>query len=210
MRRCTATILDDIGAMAGFARAAGRKPHSFLKTDRVKESSTSASSSSKQIDALRRANGMAITWCELDEGFRNACAAGAVYCCRAPRGVGGARKDGRRTACALAVAYEVTTRFALALPFRSRSIRMRPGRRSARRSGVVARGHDAKTMAAAVTGAATMTFAGLFDTAGRLAGEERLTSAGAWTARAQPTGEAGSEVARRRSTMSSPGRSAPA
>jgi 2-methylcitrate dehydratase PrpD len=96
---------------------------------------------------------------------------------------------------ALAIAYEVTTRFALAFPFPVFNVH--PHAAFAAIGGAaaasLARKQDAKTMLAAVTGGASMSFAGPFDTAveGALV-RNAWTSAGAWLGlRAADWAEAG-------------------
>jgi 2-methylcitrate dehydratase PrpD len=96
---------------------------------------------------------------------------------------------------ALAVAYEVTTRFALAFPVPG--VQRASARAFAAIGGAAAaslvRRQDADTMLAAVTGGASMSFAGPFDTAveGALI-RNAWTSAGAWIGlRAADWAEAG-------------------
>ena len=142
------------------------------------------------------ANGMAITWCELDEGFRNASCHGGAY--TIPALLAEAEAQGRtveEVLRALALAYEVTTRFALAFPFPVFNVHphaaFAPIGAAAATS--LVRRHDAKTMLDAVTGAASMSFAGPFDTAveGPLV-RNAWTSAGAWLGlRAADWAEAG-------------------
>ena len=98
---------------------------------------------------------MAITWCELDEGFRNASCHGGAY--TIPALLAEAEAQGRtveEVLRALAVAYEVTTRFALAFPFPVFNVH--PHAAFAPIGAAVAtslvRRHDAKTMLDAVTG----------------------------------------------------------
>jgi 2-methylcitrate dehydratase PrpD len=142
------------------------------------------------------ANGMAITWCELDEGFRNAsCHAGAYTI---PALLAEAEAQGRaveEVLRALAVAYEVTTRFALAFPFPVFNVHPHAAFATigAAAATSLVRRYDAKTMLDAVTGAASMSFAGPFDTAveGSLV-RNAWTSAGAWIGlRAADWAEAG-------------------
>jgi len=139
---------------------------------------------------------MAITWCELDEGFRNASCHGGAY--TIPALLAEAEAQGRtveEVLRALAVAYEVTTRFALAFPFPVFNVH--PHAAFATIGGAAAaslvRRQDADTMLAAVTGGASMSFAGPFDTAveGALI-RNAWTSAGAWIGlRAADWAEAG-------------------
>ena len=124
VRRRAATILsDDIGAMvaglvetqvAARARRAARAP----RPARPKPPCSPRARRALDRYAAASANGMAITWCELDEGFRNASCHGGAY--TIPALLAEAEAQGRsveEVLRALAVAYEVTTRFALAFPF---------------------------------------------------------------------------------------------
>ncbi len=142
------------------------------------------------------ANGMAITWCELDEGFRNASCHAGAYTIPALLAEAEARghtvEELLRT---LAVAYEVTTRFALAFPFPAFTVHPHAAFATigAAVATSLARRHDAKLMLDTVTGAASMTFAGPFDTAveGSLV-RNGWTAAGAWIGlRAADWAEAG-------------------
>src|SRR5205085_1936404 len=74
---------------------------------------------------------------------------------------------GAMVAGALAVAYEVTTRFALAFPFPAFNVHPHAAFATigAAAAASLVRRHDAKTLLDAVTGAASMSFAGPFDTA---------------------------------------------
>jgi 2-methylcitrate dehydratase PrpD len=189
VRRRAATILaDDIGAIV----AGSLEP----QVARAREGLTRTASGAKEATVLAQgaprvdrysaasANGMAITWCELDEGFRNASCHGGAY--TIPALLAEAEAQGRtveEVLRALALAYEVTTRFALAFPFPVFNVH--PHAAFAPIGAAVAvslvRRHDAKTMLDAVTGGASMSFAGPFDTAveGALV-RNAWTSAGAW------------------------------
>jgi 2-methylcitrate dehydratase PrpD len=201
VRRRAATILaDDIGAIV----AGSLEP----QVARAREGLTRTSSGAAEATVLAReaprvdrysaasANGMAITWCELDEGFRNASCHGGAYTIPALLAESEAR--GRTVAevlRALAVAYDVTTRFALAFPFPVFNVHPHAAFApiGAAAAASLVRGHDAKTMLDAVTGAASMSFAGPFDTAveGPLV-RNAWTSAGAWVGlRAADWAEAG-------------------
>ena len=201
VRRRTATILaDDIGAMvAGSLEPQVAKARDgFLRTATGAAEATVFCAQAPRLDRASAAcaNGMAITWCELDEGFRNAsCHAGAYTL---PALLAEAEARGRtadEVLRALAVAYEVTTRFALAYPFPTFTVHPHAAFATIGAAAAVSlvRGHDAKTMQDAVTGAATMTFAGPFDTAveGSLV-RNGWTAAGAWIGmRAADWAEAG-------------------
>jgi len=189
VRRRAATILaDDIGAMV----AGSREPEVARSRDGFRRNASNAAeatvfaSGAPRLDRAGAAcsNGMAIAWCELDEGFRNAsCHAGAYTL---PTLLAEAEARGltvEQVVRAVAIAYEVTTRFALAYPFPG--FYVHPHAAFATIGAAVAaslvRGHDAQRMQDTVTGAASMSFAGPFDTAveGSLV-RNGWTAAGAW------------------------------
>jgi 2-methylcitrate dehydratase PrpD len=189
VRRRAATILaDDIGAMVAgsLEPQVGRAREGFARTASGAVEATVLARGAPRLDryAAASANGMAITWCELDEGFRNAsCHAGAYTL---PALLAEAETRGLGTdemLRVIAIAYEVTTRFALAFPFPTFTVHPHAAFATIGAAAAVSlvRGHDAKTMQDAVTGAATMTFAGPFDTAveGSLV-RNGWTAAGAW------------------------------
>jgi 2-methylcitrate dehydratase PrpD len=201
VRRRAATILsDDIGAIV----AGSLEP----QVVRAREGLTRTASGTAEATVLARgaprvdrysaasANGMAITWCELDEGFRNASCHGGAY--TIPALLAEAEVQGRTVeemVRAVAVAYEVTTRFALAFPFPVFNVHPHAAFAPIGAAAAVSlvRRHDAKTMLDAVTGGASMAFAGPFDTAveGALI-RNAWTSAGAWLGlRAADWAEAG-------------------
>jgi 2-methylcitrate dehydratase PrpD len=201
VRRRAATILaDDIGAIvAGSLESqVARAREGLMRTASGKAEATVLAQRAPRVDrySAASANGMAITWCELDEGFRNASCHGGAY--TIPALLAEAEAEGRtveEVLRALAVAYEVTTRFALAFPFPEFNVHphaaFAPIGAAAATS--LVRRHDAKTMLDAVTGAASMAFAGPFDTAveGPLV-RNAWTSAGAWLGlRAADWAEAG-------------------
>jgi 2-methylcitrate dehydratase PrpD len=199
-RRAAIILSDDIGAMvAGSLEAQVARAHqAFLKTSSGSTEATVLARGAPKADkyTAASANGMAITWCELDEGFRNASCHGGAY--TIPALLAESEAQGRtveEVLRALAVAYEVTTRFALAFPFPVFNVH--PHAAFAAIGGAaaasLARKQDAKTMLAAVTGGASMSFAGPFDTAveGALI-RNAWTSAGAWLGlRAADWAEAG-------------------
>src|SRR5687767_7884220 len=75
-RRAAIILSDDIGAMvAGSLEAQVAKAREgLLKASSGKAQATVFASGAPKADkyTAASANGMAITWCELDEGFRNA------------------------------------------------------------------------------------------------------------------------------------------
>jgi 2-methylcitrate dehydratase PrpD len=189
VRRRAATILsDDIGAMVAgsLEPQVMRAQEGFARTASGKAEATVFAKGTPRLDryAAASANGMAITWCELDEGFRNASCHGGAY--TIPALLAEAEAQGRtvdEVLRALAVAYEVTTRFALAFPFPVFNVHPHAAFATigAAAAASLVRRHDAKTMLDAVTGAASMSFAGPFDTAveGSLV-RNGWTAAGAW------------------------------
>jgi 2-methylcitrate dehydratase PrpD len=130
------------------------------------------------------ANGMAICWAELDEGYRLvACHAGAYII---PALLAEAEASGALTRdllASLAVAYEVTARIAHAFP--SQPLRVHPHGAFAplgAAAGVARlRGYPAKEFAAALSSAMTMSQAGPYShaPAGALA-RNAWTATGAW------------------------------
>jgi len=201
VRRRAATILsDDIGAVVAgsLEPQVARAREGFVRTASGSAEATVFAKGAPRLDrhSAACANGMGITWCELDEGFRNAsCHAGAytIPALLAEAEARGLTVD--EVLRALAVAYEVTTRFALAYPFPTFNVHPHAAFAPLGAAAAVSlvRGHDAKTMQDAVTGAASMTFAGPFDTAveGSLV-RNGWTAAGAWIGlRAAEWAEAG-------------------
>jgi 2-methylcitrate dehydratase PrpD len=187
-RRAAIILSDDIGAMVAgsLETPVARARDGLLRSSSGMVEATVLAKGAPRADryAAAAANGMAITWCELDEGFRNASCHGGAY--TIPALLAEAEAQGRsveEVLRALAVAYEVTTRVALAFPFPVFNVH--PHAAFATIGGAAAaslvRRQDAKTMLSAVTGAASMSFAGPFDTAveGALI-RNAWTSAGAW------------------------------
>jgi 2-methylcitrate dehydratase PrpD len=188
MRRRAALILvDDIAAMA----VAADEPQVRETTLRLSQASKGREATvfAPGIGRLDRisaavANGMAATWCELDEGLRSVpCHAGA-YVLPALLAESEARGLTLSEVLArLAVAYEVVARVATAFPFAS--MRVHPHAAfatiGAACGAALARGADEKLLFSAVTGAASMIFAGPYAHAidGALI-RNAWTSAGAW------------------------------
>jgi len=199
-RRAAIILSDDVGAMVAgsLETQVARAREGLLRTSSGKLEATVLAKGAPRADryAAASANGMAITWCELDEGFRNASCHGGAY--TIPALLAEAEAQGRtvdEVLRALAVAYEVTTRFALAFPFPVFNVH--PHAAFAAIGGAaaasLARRQDSDTMLSAVTGGASMSFAGPFDTAveGALV-RNAWTSAGAWIGlRAADWAEAG-------------------
>jgi 2-methylcitrate dehydratase PrpD len=201
VRRRAATILaDDIGAMVAgsLEPQVARAQEGLARTASGTAESTVLAKGARRLDkySAASANGMAITWCELDEGFRNASCHGGAY--TIPALLAEAEAQGRtveEVLRALALAYEVTTRFALAFPFPVFNVHPHAAFATigAAAATSLVRRYDASKMLDAVTGAASMSFAGPFDTAveGSLV-RNGWTSAGAWIGlRAADWAEAG-------------------
>ncbi len=187
-RRAAIILADDIGAMVAgsLEPQVVRAREGFVRTASGAAEATVFARGAPRLDrySAASANGMAITWCELDEGFRNASCHAGAYTLPALLAEGEAR--GLSTDDVLriiAIAYEVTTRFALAFPFPTFTVHPHAAFATigAAAAASLVRGHDARTLQDAVTGAATMTFAGPFDTAveGSLV-RNGWTAAGAW------------------------------
>ncbi len=189
VRRRAATILaDDIGAIVAgsLEPQVVRAREALTRTASGAAEATVLAQGAPRLDrySAASANGIAITWCELDEGFRNASCHGGAY--TIPALLAEAEAQGRtveEVLRALALAYEVTTRFALAFPFPVFNVHPHAAFAPIGAAAAVSlvRRHDAKTMLDAVTGGASMAFAGPFDTAveGALV-RNAWTSAGAW------------------------------
>lgn len=109
------------------------------------------------------ANGMAATWCELDEGYRLApCHAGA---CIWPALLAEAEASGATTGetlRALAIAYDITARFAEGFPFAKMSVHPHAAYATIGAAAGIGllRKLSSSQLLAALTGAASMTFAG--------------------------------------------------
>ncbi len=198
-RRAAVILMDDLGAMVAgaaepqVAEAAGR----MLRAGGPAEAAVFAPGAPRTDRATAAAaNGMAATWCELDEGYRGApCHAGAYLL---PAMLAEAEATGASVGdvlAALAVAYEITTRLARA--FRAPVLHLHPhagfATIGAAASVAALRRHDAATLLDAVSGAASMAFAGPYGHApeGALV-RNAWTSAGAWVGlRAADWAEAG-------------------
>ena len=189
VRRRAATILaDDIGAIVAGSQEpqVERARAGFVRGATGAAEATVFARGAERLDraAAACANGMAITWCELDEGFRNASCHAGAYTIPALIAEAEARAlTVEQLLRAVAVAYEVTTRVALAYPFPGFYVHPHAAFApiGAAVAAALARGYDAQLLQAAVTGAASMSFAGPFDTAveGSLV-RNGWTAAGAW------------------------------
>jgi 2-methylcitrate dehydratase PrpD len=186
-RRAALILADDLGAMVA---AAGEPQVAAVREGLAGNShgpqATVFAPGAAKLDrfAAAAANGMAATWCELDEGFRAApCHAGAYLL---PALLAEAEHRGAATDAvltALAVAYEVTARLALAFPFATMNVHPHAAFATigAAAGAGLMRGLAADLLLDAVSGAASMSFAGPFGhaTEGALV-RNGWTSAGAW------------------------------
>lgn len=164
--RAALVLMDDLGA----AVAASTEPEVAAAREIEMRSSggTEATVFATGAPRLSRigaavANGMAATWCELDEGYRLApCHAGA---CIWPALIAEAEASGATTAetlRALAIAYDVTARFAEAFPFAQMNVHPHAAYANiGATAGIgILRKLTAGQLLGAITGAASMTFAG--------------------------------------------------
>jgi len=186
-RRAALILADDVGAMVAAAvePEVAKTRAGFARSSDTAEASVFAPATPR-LDryAAAAANGMAAAWCELDEGFRAApCHAGAYAL---PALLAEAEYRGLSVAevlAALALAYEITTRCAQAFPFAVMNVHPHAAFATlgAAAGAALARKAPAPVLMAAVSGAASMSFAGPFGhaTEGALV-RNAWTSAGAW------------------------------
>src|SRR6476646_4537125 len=111
-RRAAIILSDDIGAMVAgsLETQVARAREGLLRTSSGKTEATVLAKGAPRADryAAASANGMAITWCELDEGFRNAACHRGADTVRALIAEANTRGSSVEEALrALAVAYEV-------------------------------------------------------------------------------------------------------
>ncbi len=186
-RRAAMVLSDDIAAIvAASAERQVARAQAGLAAGVALQEATIIAPGARRVDrcTAAAANGMAATWCELDEGFRGApCHAGAytlpVLLAEAEHRdvpVG-------RLLSLVAVAYDVTARIASAFPFRILTVHPHAAFATigAAVAAGLARGFDGAGLASAVSGAASMTFAGPFGHAPEGARVRNAwTSAGAW------------------------------
>lgn len=165
-RRAALVLIDDIGA----AVAAAAEPEVVaarrleVAASRGAEATVFAAGGTK-LDRIGAglANGMAATWAELDEGYRLApCHAGAYIW---PALVAEAEAINASTGDmlhALAVAYEITARLARAFPFATMTVHPHAAFATIGAAVGIAllRGCEAQMLQSAISGAASMTFAG--------------------------------------------------
>jgi 2-methylcitrate dehydratase PrpD len=186
-RRAALILADDLGAMvAGSEEPTVARARRTLAASAANAEATVFARGTPRADRYTAAamNGMAATWCELDEGFRAApCHAGAyaLPALLAETEVGSATVDD--VLRVLALAYEITARFALAFPFKIMTVHPHAAfaTMGAAAGAALARSQDAKTLLDSISGATSMAFAGPYNHAidGALV-RNAWTSAGAW------------------------------
>ncbi len=164
--RAALVLMDDIGA----AVAASGEPEIVaarrieLAAARAAEATVFAAGAPR-LDRLGAAlaNGMAATWAELDEGYRLApCHAGAYLW---PALLAEAEATGATTGrllTALAVGYEITARLARAFPFGTMTVHPHAAFVTVGAAAGIGlmRGYDGPMLLKAISGAASMAFAG--------------------------------------------------
>jgi 2-methylcitrate dehydratase PrpD len=186
-KRAALVLIDDVGAAVAASANRRSPPRAISKPPAAAQTeATIFAPGAPRADRLAAAvaNGMAATWAELDEGYRLApCHAGAYVwpALVAEAEARGARVD--ETLRALAIAYEITARFARAFPFPQMTVHPHAAFATIGAAAGVAlmRRLDGAQLLAAVSGAASMAFAGPYGHAidGALA-RNAWTAAGAW------------------------------
>ncbi|MDQ8727350.1 MmgE/PrpD family protein [Bradyrhizobium sp. LHD-71] len=186
-RRAALVLADDLAAIV----LASREPEVSKTIDQFARTSFAPEATVFKRNAARvdrfsaaASNGMAITWCELDEGFRKAPSHGGAYALPAIM----AEAEHRDVtlsdlANALAISYEIAGRVSLAFKFDVMTVHPHAALATvgAAAGAALIRKANAEVLQAAVTNACAMTFAGPFNHAveGALV-RNAWTSAGAW------------------------------
>jgi 2-methylcitrate dehydratase PrpD len=188
LARAALVLVDDLAAMvaASGEEEIGRARAALAKTTAGKEATVLAAGAPR-LDRYSAAacNGLAAVWAELDEGYRIApCHAGAYS---VAAGIAEAEATGATVAnllTAIAVSYEISARLARAFPFETFSVHPHGAFAPLGAAAVTAhlRGLAGDDFAGAVTGAASMAYAGPYSHAieGTLV-RNAWTATGAWT-----------------------------
>lgn len=186
-RRATLVLADDLGAivLASNEPEVSASIEQFGATSFAPEA-TVFKCAAARVDRFSAAasNGMAVTWCELDEGFRKAPSHGGAYALPSIMAEAEYRDATLADVInALAVAYEITGRLSLAFKFDVMTVHPHAALATvgAAAGAALIRKANAAVLQAAVTNACAMTFAGPFNHAvdGALV-RNAWTSAGAW------------------------------
>ena len=161
-------IADDLAAMiAARDEPEVRRVHDQLLQQAAAREATVFRGARPRTDRYSAvlANGIAGSWCELDEGYRGASCHAGLYTLPALLAEAEARDVAVRDVLRAAVlSYEITARFARAWPFPQLTLHPHPqtGAIGGAAATGLARGHDAKLMTDAITSAATLTTPGHF------------------------------------------------
>ncbi|UHC19965.1 MmgE/PrpD family protein (plasmid) [Methylobacterium currus] len=197
--RAALVLADDLGAMvAAAAEPPVARMRAVLARASGRPEATVFAPGNPSLDraSAAAANGLAATWCELDEGYRGApCHAGAYIL---PALMAEAEAEGASLAqvlSALALAYEITVRCARAFPFPTMTVHPHAAFATIGAAAGIGllRGFSGALLLDAVSAAASMAFAGPYGHAieGALV-RNAWTSAGAWIGlRAADGAEAG-------------------
>lgn len=187
LARAALILADDLGAMvAGAAEPqVAAALTGLVRTSKIPEATVFAKGAPR-LDrySAAAANGMAATWCELDEGFRGIpCHAGAYALPAILAEAEACDASGEDVLASLAIAYEITTRVARAFPFAALTVHPHAAFAAlgAAAGAALIRKADAANLLMAVSGAASMSFAGPYNHAieGALV-RNAWTSAGSW------------------------------
>ena len=186
-KRAALVLLDDIGAMVAASTepevAAARKMQTH-QTGPHHATVFARGAARVGVEDAAIMNGMAVAWAELDEGYRLApCHAGAYIL---PALLADAEAQGASVADllhTLAIAYEITGRFARAFPFSAMTVHPHAAFATVGAAAGIglSRGLDSTTFIRALAGAASMTPAGPYGHAidGALI-RNAWSAAGAW------------------------------
>jgi 2-methylcitrate dehydratase PrpD len=186
-RRAALVLADDLGAIV----LASNEPEVSAAIGQFASIASAPDATvfkrgAKRVDRFSAAasNGMAVTWCELDEGFRKAPSHSGAYAL--PAIMAEAEFCDATLADvtnALAIAYEITGRLAMAFKYDVMTVHPHAALATvgAAAGAALIRKANAEVLQAAVTSACAMTFAGPFNHAveGALV-RNAWTAAGAW------------------------------
>lgn len=187
LRRAALILADDVGAMvAGAAEPQVSAAQEVLAHPAGSPEATVFAKGARRLDrySAAAANGIAVTWCELDEGFRPApCHAGA-YALPAILAEAEARDASVQDVLqSLAIAYEITTRMALAFPFTDMATHPHAAFAAvgAATGAAMIRKSGERLLLGAISGAASMGFPGPYNHAVEGALVRNVwTAAGSW------------------------------
>ncbi len=165
-RRAALVLIDDIGAAVAASREPQVQKSAALEIGAARaQEATVLASGAPRIDRVGAAiaNGMAATWAELDEGYRLApCHAGAYIWPALIAEAEATKATLGDTLHALAVAYDITARMSRAFPFATMTVHPHAAFATIGAAAGIAllRRLNTDQLIAAVSGAASMSFAG--------------------------------------------------